>query len=204
MKPFTPQIVAWVAHHILPHEALVRAMLRKSLVNEQDIDDLINDAYCKLSNLSTTDHIEQPLSYFLRVVRNLHVDWLRRARIVRIESATENLLANVLDESPSPERVAEARRELAKVQEIISSLPERCREIFNLRKVEGLSQREIALKIGVSENVVESDVAKGLRLVSAALSRGRITGEAQSAPKRPEQVDRSERDGCALGGAPRS
>ena len=200
-KPFSPQLIAWVAHNIVPHEARVRAELRRSLVNEHDIDDLINDAYLKLSNVSTTDHFDRPLSYFLRIVRNLHVDRLRRARIVRIEAATENMLANVLDESPSSERIAEARQELERVHRAIATLPERCREIFRLRKIEGLSQRDIATKIGVSENVVEGDVAKGLRLVSAAMRRERMTEEVLSESDRSTGIERPERECGVVGGA---
>lgn len=48
-------------------------------------------------------------------------------------------------------------------------LPERCRLIFQLRRVEGMSQRQIAQVCGVTENVVENEAAQGLRVIVAAL-----------------------------------
>ena len=55
---------------------------------------------------------------------------------------------------------------------LISQLPDRCRSVFQLRKIEGLSQKEIAAKLGVTETIVENDVAKGMRIISRALREG--------------------------------
>jgi RNA polymerase sigma-70 factor (ECF subfamily) len=45
----------------------------------------------------------------------------------------------------------------------IQSLPERCRQVFTLRKIYGLSQKEIAQKLSISENTVEVQGAIGIR-----------------------------------------
>jgi RNA polymerase sigma-70 factor (ECF subfamily) len=66
--------------------------------------------------------------------------------------------------------VVASRRELGRVQQLIEELPERCRQIFTLRRIHGLSQRETAMRLGVSENVVEMQSARGLRLILRALS----------------------------------
>src|SRR3546814_6660918 len=88
---------------------------------------------------------------------------LRRQRIVSIESVTEIESLNIVGDEPSPERVAGGRRELDRVRRLIEGLPDRCRRIFELRKVEGLPQREVAARLGVTEHVVENDVTKGDR-----------------------------------------
>ncbi len=62
--------------------------------------------------------------------------------------------------------------ELARVQRLIAALPERCRRIFEMRKIEGLPQREIARRMGVSEHVVENESVRGLRAILAALAEG--------------------------------
>ena len=69
----------------------------------------------------------------------------------------------------SPERIAGARQELEQVRRLIAGLPDRCRRIVELRKIDGLSQRDIASRLGVSESIVENDAAKGLRLILQAL-----------------------------------
>ncbi len=80
----------------------------------------------------------------------------------------------------TPERIAVVRDELSRVMRSIDAMPERCRDIFKLRKIEGLSQREIALRMGVSESIVENDAVKGLTLLMRAM-RGSVDTETRNA-----------------------
>jgi len=163
------RIVAWVGANILPHEAAVRAWLRRSMVPRDDIDDLIQEAYCRIASLERVDHIDRPQSYFFHVVRMLLTEQVRRARIVRIETVAEMDALSIDSEEPSPERAAGARRELARVQRLIEGLPDRCRRIFELRKIHDVPQREIARILGVTESTVENDAVKGMRLILKAM-----------------------------------
>lgn len=162
-------IVLWVGAEILPHEGKVRAWLRRSRVTAEDADDLIQEAYCRISALDSFDRISRPDAYFFQIVRNLLTEQIRRARVVRIETVAEIDTLPAFSEVVSPEHIAGARQELAQVRRLIAGLPERCRRIVELRKIEGLSQRDIATRLGVSESIVENDAAKGLRLIQQAL-----------------------------------
>jgi RNA polymerase sigma-70 factor (ECF subfamily) len=64
------------------------------------------------------------------------------------------------------------RLALERVERLIDALPERSRKIVRMRKIEGLPQREIASRLGLSENVVENEVARGLRRVLDQLTEG--------------------------------
>ena len=55
---------------------------------------------------------------------------------------------------------------------LIEALPERCRRVFEMRKVEGLSQREVATALSLPEYTIENDVAKGLKLILHAIAEG--------------------------------
>ncbi|MDR6625545.1 RNA polymerase sigma factor [Caulobacter segnis] len=164
------EIIAFVGAQILPHEADVRAWLRRSGGARADIDDIVQETYCRLAALESTAHIANGRAYFFRMARNISIEKIRRARIVRIDCITEMDALNVVDDEPSPERVVASRRELGRVRRLIEDLPERCRQIFTLRRIHGLSQREIAARLGVTENVVETQAARGLRLILRALS----------------------------------
>jgi RNA polymerase sigma-70 factor (ECF subfamily) len=48
---------------------------------------------------------------------------------------------------------------------MIDTLPPRCREVVRLRRIEGLSQRETAERLGLSENVVEKEIRRGEQAV---------------------------------------
>lgn len=169
--------MAWVGRRIMPHEPAVRVWLRRSLVSSEDVDDLIQEAYCKLSALDSIDHIERPDGYFFQIVRNLLTERMRRAKIVRFEAFTEWDASTVSSEEPSAERITASRQELARVQRLIAGLPDRCRRIFELRKIEGVPQKEIARLLGVSESTVENDAVKGMRLIMKALRSEDGAGE---------------------------
>jgi len=169
------KIVAWVGREILPHEADVRAWLRRSLVSDGEVEDVVQDAYCRLLALTNTGHIASPRAYFFTTARAVVIDHIRRSRVVRMETVTEIDSLNVVFDEPSPERVAAGRRELDRVRRLIAGLPDRCRRVFELRKIEGMPQREIARLLGVSETIVENDVVKGQRLILRAIAEGETT-----------------------------
>jgi RNA polymerase sigma factor (sigma-70 family) len=75
---------------------------------------------------------------------------------------TETAALHVLEEGPNVVDFVSRREELAILTEAIRALPERCRHVFLLRKIQGLSQKEIAARFGITENTVETLVAKGV------------------------------------------
>jgi RNA polymerase sigma-70 factor (ECF subfamily) len=162
-------VARWVAREILPHEGRVRAWLSRQWRGAIDIDDVVQEAYCRLSALASVDHIENALAYFRRTAHAAAVDAIRHTT-KNIVSMTENDWFDVLDESPSADRVVEGAQELGRVGGLLASLSDTCRRVIQLRRVEGLSQREAAARLGVSENVVENHIVRGIRKVAAAMA----------------------------------
>ena len=163
-------LVAWVAYEVMPHEPAVRAWLRRRGLSSDDIDDLIQEGYAKLSAIDAFEQIRRPDSFFFQVVRNLMLDQMRRARVLPIDLMGGDVASlRLRADEPSPEASAAARRELALVAELIRGLPERCRRVFELRRLEGLSQRQTAERLGVTESIVENESVKAVRTILAAL-----------------------------------
>lgn len=178
MHHASPAIIRWVAAHIVPREGAVRAALRRMGVGEADIDDIVQEAYCRFAALRCVAHIDSPGAYFMQTAKNLWRDHLRRASVIRFEDYTENARSFVMPEAMGVESEVAARQQLLLVERLLADLPERCRRIFTLKRVDGLSQREIARSLGVSESVVENDVQKALRLLQAAM-RSAEAGDAE-------------------------
>ena len=61
--------------------------------------------------------------------------------------------------------------------EAIDALPARCREIFIRRKLQGVSQKDIAARLGLSEQTVQGQAARGLRRVSERYNAERMARE---------------------------
>ena len=172
MKQTRTEVVAWVGSNIVPHEADLRARLRKMGVPDQEISDVVQDAYLSISQMASVSHIRNGRGYFFQTARMALLQRIRRERIVRIDSLTEMQALALEDDDPGPERHVSARLELAHIRLIISDLPTPCREIFELRRIQGMSQRETAERLDVSEHVVESQAARGLKLILNSISGG--------------------------------
>jgi RNA polymerase sigma-70 factor (ECF subfamily) len=89
-------------------------------------------------------------------------------------------------DDPSPEHRTAARQELRQVSALIEALPAKCREAFTLRKLQGLSQREVAGRMGISESTVEKHIGRALRtLMEAMKDSGNMTAGASEVQERP-------------------
>lgn len=166
-------IIALIATEVLPHEGDIRRWLKKARFSGVEADDLIQEAYCRIFAAAKATPISDGRAYFFAVTRNLAYEALRRSRVVAMERANIIDACDCAADDPSPEQVVIARQTLGTVQAIIRNLPQRCRDVFVLRRLKGLSQREIAARLNISENVVEKEVAKGLRRILQALAAER-------------------------------
>lgn len=162
----------WIATHVLAHEPALRAFLSARRIIHLEVDDIIQETYAILVGLESVDHIDNAKRYMFQTAKSVMLQHLRRARIVSIESVAEiDRLGLAIDE-PSPEQLAGDRQDLRRVIALITRLPDKCRQVFILRKMDGLSQREVSERLGVSESTVEKHVARGLRSLMETLSTG--------------------------------
>jgi len=166
----------------MPHEAGVRAWLSRAGLAREDIEDVIQESYCLISGLDDVAHIERPHGYFFQTARNLVTRRASRQKIVPFVPLADE---DYRDQTPGPDRDAEARIELERVMGLLAALPERRRRIFTMRRIDGMSQREICEALNVSENVVEHEIRAGLADLKRAWSAAsQQDGEALAARPR--------------------
>jgi RNA polymerase sigma-70 factor (ECF subfamily) len=156
----------WFATEILPHEGTLRSYLRRFLEAPEDLQDALQETYARLLSLNEAEiaHVRVPRGFLFTAARNVALDMLRKRQIVCLEAVAELDTAAVVDESPGADEQLNARQELVLLAEVIASLPERCRQVLTLRKLYGMSQKEIASQLGISQSTVEKHVATGVRL----------------------------------------
>lgn len=152
----------WFLRNILPHEPALRSWLGRSQPVGLDVDDIIQEAYAILADLASVDDIRFPRAYLFQVARSVITKHVRRARVVPIHSVEEFPQLDHPDDSPSPELVAIDRDQLGRLAKAIGAMPAKMQEAFVLRRVEGLSQREISARMAISENTVEKHISRGL------------------------------------------
>jgi RNA polymerase sigma-70 factor (ECF subfamily) len=154
----------WFMHHILPHEAALKRWLsRRRAPAAFDVDDIVQESYALLAERERIDDILNPRAYLFQVAHSLVVRSIRRARIVSILAVEDLPALDLADEAATPEQSAIAHDDLRELAEVIATMPGQTREAFVLRRVRGLSQREIASRMGLSENTVEKHIVRGIR-----------------------------------------
>jgi RNA polymerase sigma factor (sigma-70 family) len=160
---------SWFACEILVHEAALVRYLRRAWPNHEEVPDLRQEIYVRVYEAAKHTRPTFPKSFLFSTARHLITDRVRRARVVSIEAAGDLQDLNVLIDDVSPERRLHARQELKQLSNAFGLLPPRCREVVWLRKVDGISQNEVARKLNISTRTVEFQVQKGMRILAEAL-----------------------------------
>jgi RNA polymerase sigma-70 factor (ECF subfamily) len=184
-SPNSSALLAFVGTQILPHEADVRRWLATVGVSADDRDDILQEVYCRLLMFDSIGHIGDPRVYLFKAARRVMLQRLERNRVVPILSVQSLEQINIADGAADPEMQVSSRAELSHVLDIIRQLPERCRQIFILRKVHGYSQAETAARLRVTENIVEKETAKGLDLILRDLARDGFANDRRARRRKP-------------------
>jgi RNA polymerase sigma-70 factor (ECF subfamily) len=156
----------WFAREILVHEGALMRYLQRVWPNRSEIHDLRQEAYVRVYEAACRQRPASPKSFLFTTARHLMADRVRRGRVVSIETVGDLDSLNVLVDEVSPERRLDAHQVLRQLADAFDRLPGRCREVVWLRRVEELSQKEVAARLGISEKTVEKHVAKGMQLIA--------------------------------------
>ncbi|WP_341022538.1 RNA polymerase sigma factor [Brevundimonas diminuta] len=157
---------------VLPHEPSLRAWLSSKRGAGIDVDDVVQETYAVLAARETVSDIRHPRAYLFQVAQSVVVRHVRRARIVSIQAAEDLERFDPVADAASPEQTAIDRDELRHLAEMIAAMPGQTRQAFILRRVHGLSQREIAERMRLAESTVEKHIARGLRFLIDRLGHG--------------------------------
>lgn len=163
VPPIESEQARWFSEHVLPHDEMLRAWLRKRFGGQIEIDDVVQEAYVRVLRVQASGALASPKAFLFATARNIALDRLRRHGHCRTEALGEFDGLNVLDERDGIPEILAHNQELALLTEAIQSLPARCRQILTLRKLYGLSQHEIAVRLGISESTVSNQITIGMK-----------------------------------------
>jgi RNA polymerase sigma factor (sigma-70 family) len=172
-----PEEARWFLEEVQPHEPALRAYLRGRFPTLQDIDDLVQDAYARVIHARHTGRVGHPKAYLFATARNAALDLFRRGKIISIEGIAEIERLSVLEDRPDAAEQASHDQELEILTAALDALPERCRQIFTMRRLQDMPHREIAQALGISEHTVNAQLAIGILRCRAYLrARGVLKG----------------------------
>ena len=129
-------------------------------------EDLAQEAGLRLVAAMRTETIVNPPAYLFHVATNLARDALRRRAFgvaaADVESAT----------TPGADHVSAAREEVDRVSAALVELPRRARDVLVLSRIEGLSQKQVASRLGIARKTVENHLTRALALLAQRLRDG--------------------------------
>jgi RNA polymerase sigma-70 factor (ECF subfamily) len=172
MTGVSDQRALWLATHVAPHEPALRAWLAGRIIVGLEIDDIVQETYTRLILLQSVDGVRNPKTYAFQTAYSVMMTHLRRSRVVSFKAMSDIDYLGAAADDPSPEQQTADRDELRHLADAISQLPPRVAEVFRLRRLQGLSQKEIAAQLGISESTVEKHMGKGIHMLAATFGRG--------------------------------
>ena len=143
-----------------------KSRLLRSGRTAEETEDLVQEALIVIHTQRHTYDPEQPLTpWVYAIARYKPIDHLRRTRATTADVPLENaddILAS--DDNAA----AESQFDLAK---LLERLPERMRLSLQYVKLEGLSVAEAADRSGMSQSAVKVNVHRGLKILTALITR---------------------------------
>lgn len=179
-----------IASEFLKYRRVIASLLSKlrPRASVQDIEDILQETYINTYQSSLKQDIAFPKAFMVKTairLANRHIAVAQRVdcdELIEERSDEHGFLFNAQQFASQTEQEVLSREEFGFLCEAVGELPTQCRKVFILKKVYGLSQREIAKRLGISESTVEKHVAKGLlRTIQSYNAQHMETGEASSA-----------------------
>lgn len=153
----------WFAQEVHVHESSLRSYLRAAYPSVRDVDDVVQESFLRVWKARAAEPIRSVKSFLFSVARHLAVDFIRHEHASPMIAVTDLSALPVLDDRAGAAERASVNQEIAILTEAIDALPARCREIIILRKLQGISQKEIAARLGISEQTVQVQVVRGVK-----------------------------------------
>ena len=141
--------------------------------DEAEVEDVVSDVFVDLWNrMDVIDLDKGIVAYLYKAVSTRALNVLRHkniaaVRIGTLEAINERRLEFM--DKKTPYETVEAQEIKHGINEALSQLPDKCREVFVLSYVNGLKSKDIADAMGISVRTVEAHVYKALRLLRAQL-----------------------------------
>jgi len=138
------------------------------LRNQDDAEDIVQRIFCKLWDKREKLEIKTSINLYLQ--KMVHNACLNKIKQIQTQSEHHEQIAYYSVSVGNDVEYAVEYKELSRQIELaIASLPQRCREVFLLSRMQRLSYMDIAKKLQISPNTVETQIVKALKTLRLQL-----------------------------------
>ena len=153
----TSVLAAFAAHQI-PLKRFIARFMR----NTSDVEDIAQETFLRAFSVEQGRPIEQPKSFLYRIAKHIALNQLKQKSRQITCYIEDSCASDVIPLEGSAEEEAIAGQTLGLHCDAVASLPPQCRQAYLLRKVHGLSHKEIAEHLGIAVSTVEKHLMKGV------------------------------------------
>lgn len=146
---------------------------RRRLASADEAEDMVQEVFLRLSRYDDPAGIRQPEHFLFVTAANVLRDRARR-EAVRGGPALSIDGIDLPSSDIAPDRVLESREAAARIRDALAELPERTRDVFVLRLMEGLKMADVARAFGISTRAAEKHQARALAHVAMRLEDWRL------------------------------
>lgn len=132
------------------------------IVRPDEIEDIVQETFVQSYAAARSQQIHNPRAFMFRTARNLALNSVNRSER-KLNSSIEDIADfDVSSEIDLVESQCQSDEQFLSFCRAVSELPVNCRKVFILKKVYGLSQKEIAAMLGISPSTIEKHIARGM------------------------------------------
>jgi RNA polymerase sigma-70 factor (ECF subfamily) len=159
------QAVDLIYNHYYPR---LYRFSRTFLKLDDGIDDILQEVFVRIwENRKNIRSAQTFNSYIFTITRNLLLNELRNR--LNNEKFRDRLAKAAMAEEYTDSQFTDYNELKEKIDNLVEQLPERQREVFKLSRIEGLSHREIAAKLSISDKTVEYHIGQSISFLKAKL-----------------------------------
>lgn len=149
------------------------------LVRPDEIEDIVQETFVQSYTAAGSQHIHNPQAFMYRTARNLALNSLNRSERKLSLSMEEIEETDLVAGTDQVEHQCQSDEQFRTFCRAVAALPVACRKVFILKKVYGLSQKEIAEMLDIASSTVEKHIARGMSATASFMVRaghGQIVG----------------------------
>jgi len=144
------------------HQAALKRFISRFLPNSYDIEDVSQETFLRAFTAEKEREIEQPKSFLFRIAKHVALTQLTQKSRQITDYLEDFDESEVLLTEDTLEDELMARETLGIHCEAVAGLPPQCRRVYLMRKVYGMSHKEIAGQLGIAVSTVEKHLMKGV------------------------------------------
>jgi RNA polymerase sigma factor (sigma-70 family) len=149
----------------------LRGFIAKQVRSHQEIDDILQDTLLRSMQTGDKACIRNPLAYAIQVARSVVQDhWRRLLRQPLVSENDDTVDADSRNASPTLDEQQIHRQQLELLLKVLGDMPELRRKVFLLRRLDGLSREEIAIRLDMNDEAVKKHISRAMVTIATTMA----------------------------------